>query len=79
MKEKTELNLKMIQPKFYVARRNTRWDVYPQREPTQVVAHDYWGFWAYDREAGWYKTPTSFDFEREITKDEADAILLGTK
>ena len=61
----------MIQPKFYIARRNTRWDVYPQREPEVAVAHDYHGFWALTLTGEWFKTPTSYDLGREITEAEA--------
>ena len=57
--------------KFYVARRDTRWDVYPQLEPQQVVAHDWRGFYQISAEGKWFLTPTSFNLEREISATEA--------
>jgi hypothetical protein len=65
--------------KFYVARRDTRWDVYPQREPEQVVAHDWHGFWAWSAGGFWFKTPASFVFIREITKQEALRLVMVSK
>lgn len=63
--------------KFYVARRDTRWDVYPQRQPEEVVAHDWHGFWSRSKVTGeWFKTPTSYVLEREITREEAEAAPL---
>lgn len=67
----------MPDAKFYLARRDTRWDVYPQREPLEPIAHDWYGFWARDPVVGWYKTPRSYVYEREITKAEADAYPLS--
>lgn len=56
-----------IKPKYYFARRDTRWDVYPSQAPLEVVAHDYYGFWKYSKEFnGWWKTPTSYVFRSEI-------------
>lgn len=68
-------NPRMLRPKFYLARRDTRWDPYPAQEPIEVVAHDWNGFWAYDRKAGWFKTPTSYNLQREISKLEADSLF----
>lgn len=38
----------MIRPKFYTARRDTRWDVYPSEEPLKVVVHNWEGFYDHD-------------------------------
>jgi hypothetical protein len=62
---------KMIRPKFYLARRDTRWDVYPQREPLEIVAHDYYGFWARSDKGFWFKSPTSYVLQEQITEDGA--------
>ena len=59
----------MIRPKFYIGRRDTRWDVYPNQEPEQFVAHDYNGFWAI-HDGTWFKSPTSYVLIREITEQE---------
>lgn len=64
---------KMIDPKFYLGRRDTRWDVYPQKEPLVVVAHDWHGFWARTADGQWFKSPTSYVLQREITEQEANA------
>jgi len=75
MSKTTELNAGMIRPKFYVARRDTRWDVCPSEEPKKVIAFDYNGYWDYAPIVGWFKTPTCYNFVREITKEEADSFL----
>ena len=62
----------MIRPKFYIARRDTRWDVYPQQQPSVVVAHDYSGFWARTRDGLWFKSPSSYNLQREITEHECN-------
>ncbi len=64
----------MPDAKFYIGRRDTRWDVYPQREPSEAVGHDYWGFWTIGKSGEWFLTPTSYVFEREVTKAEAEAF-----
>jgi len=57
----------MSNVKFYEARRDTRWDVYPQAEPVEVVAHDWYGFWARVPATGeWFLTPTSYVLLCEI-------------
>ncbi len=61
--------------RFYVGTRDTRWDVYPQREPGEVIAHDWRGFWAFAPAGFWFKTPTSYNLAREITRDEAEALI----
>ncbi len=61
-------------PRFYLATRDTRWDVYPNREPVEAIAHDYEGFWALTAAGEWFKTPTSYNLVREITEDEALAF-----
>lgn len=63
----------MIRPKFYLARRDTRWDPYPSQEPVKAVALDWHGYWERDAKIGWFKTPVSYVVVREISKDEADA------
>lgn len=65
----------MIRPKFYIGRRDTRWDVYPQPEPEQVVAHDASGFWAKTKDGRWYKSPASFHMLHEISEEEANKPL----
>lgn len=69
----------MIKPKFYIATRNTRWDVYPQREPAVAVAHDYYGFWALTLTGEWFKTPVSYDLHHEVTEAEAIAFHNNTQ
>lgn len=69
----------MIQPKFYIARRNTRWDVYPQREPEVAIAHDWHGFWALTLNGEWFKDPTSYDLGREVAEAEAIAFHRDTQ
>jgi len=64
----------MIRPKFYIARRDTRWDVYPQREPEEVVAYDYYGFWKRSADGTWFQSPASYVFVREIGIVEAEAL-----
>ena len=63
----------MPDARFYLAKRDTRWDVYPNRPPIEAVAHDWYGFWARSPEVGWFKTPTSYVLIQEITQAEADA------
>lgn len=65
---------KMIRPKFYIGRRDTRWDVYPQAEPEQVVAHDWHGYWAKTPDGQWFMSPASYNLIREISEAEANAI-----
>lgn len=65
----------MIRPRYYVGKRDTRWDVYPQVQPEQVVAHDCHGFWAKAENGSWYKSPASYCLLREITEQEANASL----
>lgn len=61
--------------KFYIGRRDTRWDVYPQREPEVAVAHDWHGFWLFSREGGfWFKAPGSYVLGQQTTKAEAEAF-----
>jgi len=61
-------------PKYYKARRDTRWDVYPQQEPVEVVALDYQGFWAKTVRGEWFKSPASYLCGEQITEAEAAAI-----
>lgn len=48
--------------KLYWARRCTRWDIYPQQEPVQLIAHNWEGFWCPQPDGTWYKSPASFVF-----------------
>jgi len=57
--------------KFYIGRRDTRWDVYPGEEPEKVVAHDWHGFWEKDSNGTWFKTPASYVLVRQIAEAEA--------
>lgn len=59
--------------RFWIGSRDTRWDVYPCREPEEVVAHDWNGFYARTASGEWFKSPASYVFHREITKAEAEA------
>lgn len=61
----------MIQPKFYIGRRDNRWDPYPSQEPEQPIAHDWHGFWAKDSKGNWFKAPVSYILVREISEEEA--------
>ena len=66
-----------IQRKFYLARRDTRWDVYPQAQPLEAIAYDYEGFYAQMQPGVWYATPTSYVLDREVT--EAEAIAFAAR
>jgi len=57
---------------LYWARRSTRWDVYPQQEPLQLVAFDYDGFWEPFPDGTWFKTPTSY-----ALAERADGLTGG--
>lgn len=57
--------------KFYLATRCTRWDVYPTKEPAQVVAHGWSGYFAKADDGVWYKSPTSYVLSVEVTPEEA--------
>lgn len=61
----------MIDPKFYIGRRDTRWDPYPSQEPEQPIAHDWYGFWAKDIKGQWFKAPESYVLIRQISEQEA--------
>lgn len=51
--------------KLWWASRDTRWDVYPQQEPKQIVGFDGDYFWCPRPGGGWYRSPTSFCLVRE--------------
>jgi hypothetical protein len=59
--------------KFYIGHRCTRWDVYPQQEPAQVVAHDWEGFYALTEDGRWFKSPASYTFMNEISRADAES------
>jgi hypothetical protein len=40
--------------------RDTRWDVYPQREPVQLATHNAEGFWFPQPDGTWYKSSQSY-------------------
>ena len=67
-------NPKTMMPdaKFYIGRRDTRWDPYPQQEPEEIIAHDWHGFWAKTADGRWFKSPASYIRIREITPTEAN-------
>lgn len=72
----------MSDVKFYEARRDTRWDPYPNREPLCVVAHDWNGFWEQSAPGEWFLCrSTSFNLGRQITKEEAEQFVAtnGTR
>lgn len=66
----------MIRPKFYLARRDTRWDPYPSQEPIKAVALDWHGYWERWTDGKWFKTPVSYVLVKEITEDEANSYPL---
>lgn len=67
----------MARPKFYLGRVCTRWHVYPTRQPLVAIAHDVnHGWWAYSKHGFWYKSPTAFNAEREVTEAEAVAHVV---
>jgi hypothetical protein len=58
---------------------DTRWDVYPQREPPQVIAFNWDGFWALSEKADgtrfWFRTPASYVvIEDNITAERAAEV-----
>lgn len=68
------MNKKPLRPKFYLARRCTRWDVYPQPQPLEAIAFDWQGYWARTESGEWFLSPASYNFQREITEAEALAF-----
>lgn len=59
-------------PKFYFARRCTRFDVYPDKYATVAIAFDADGFWQLTANDEWFKTPSSFVLlSAPITEAEA--------
>lgn len=58
--------------RFYMGRRDTRWDVYPQREPLEVVAFDWYGCCLRTPEGVWFRSPVAYVLVREISKAEAE-------
>lgn len=46
-------------------KRDTRWDVYPSPEPTQLAAHNWEGWWLPLPDGRWFKAPTSFVIQRQ--------------
>lgn len=69
----------MLRPKFFLARRDTRWDVYPNREPVKAVAQDWHGFWERDAKGNWFKTPVSYVCLEEISEQEANTYALASE
>ncbi len=67
-----DLNTPMRSAKYYWAKLDTRWHVYPQAEPTQLVAHNWEGFWCPLPDGRWYKSPVSF-----VLQCEADMANLS--
>lgn len=66
--------MKPHNPKFYIARRCSRFDVYPDRYASVAIAHDYNGFWQLTSDGQWFKTPSSFVLlSAPITEEEAIA------
>lgn len=63
----------MADAKLYWARRDTRWDPYPQQEPVQLVLHDWYGVWRPLRNGGWFLTPESMD----VVADAYAPALFG--
>lgn len=50
---------------YFWASVDTRWHVYPQRQPVQLVAHNYDGFWCPLPDGQWYRSPVSFVCQRD--------------
>lgn len=69
----------MIRPKYYLARRDTRWDVYPAQQPLKAVALDWHGFWERAADGRWFKTPTSYILASEISEQDANAYPLASE
>jgi hypothetical protein len=55
------------------ARRDNRWDVYPDTQPTELAVHNYEGWWlpSHDSPGMWYKSPCSY-----VTASDASAPAL---
>jgi len=47
--------------RLFWARRDTRWDVYPQQEPIELIAHNWEGFWSPLPDGSWFLTPVSYN------------------
>ena len=59
--------------KLLWGKRCTRWDIYPQQEPVQLIAFDWHGFWCPQPDGSWYKSPESFD----VVGDASAPALFG--
>ena len=73
----------MRDAKFYIGSVCTRWHVYPQRQPLEVIAHDWHGFWALTADGQWFKSPVSYVFawpiaEQDIATWRAIAALVNS-
>jgi hypothetical protein len=76
LEETMNLHPKMMRDvKFYFGSIDTRWHVYPQKQPREVVAHDWSGPWALSEKGEWFKSPVSYNLHREITAEEAAANI----
>ncbi len=56
---------------LYWAKRDNRWDVYPNAEPHQLVFHNYEGSWLPDPDGTWHKSCVGF-----VLVAEASAVAL---
>lgn len=59
--------------RFFVGRRSTRWDVYPQQEHEQACALDWHGFWAMTKDGQWFKSPSSYECVRDVTREQIES------
>lgn len=48
--------------KLWWAQRDTRWDVYPQQQPVELIGFNWEGYWCPQPDGTWYKSPTAFIF-----------------
>jgi hypothetical protein len=60
--------------KYYRARRDTRWDVYPQQAIAEIVAYDGYTIWACTTEGIWFKAPSGYVLMEGRGADTAQAL-----
>jgi hypothetical protein len=55
--------------------RCNRWDVYPQPQPTVIVAQNWEGSHILTEDGSqWFKTPSGYNLHRDLTTDEIETI-----
>lgn len=61
-------------------RRDTRWDVYPQQEPVQLIGHDWHGFWCPLPDGTWFLTCSSYSLsEARPTNEISGGVWVSEK